>query len=656
MYLISYLFFVKFVFFFMSSEHLVNQQLPVTNCNFYDIDSFNNLNLKKDELFIVNYNVRSFNSNYDEFSIYVSELKQLPNFIVLSETWFMGDNADTMPGYSGTHCNRNVDCAGPGGGISIFVKDTMNAAVHIEMFESLPEIEYIHAKIVYEKTKTINILAIYRPPVPTLLNDFSAKIENILENIPNGRKLVVAGDLNINGLNPGRNDFTFIDVATSYGLTSHITLPTRPNQVVNSSSQIDHIWTNFEAGSIAGAFSDLHATDHLPNFVLIPIKIPYASVKKTFRDHSDNCIQLMANRLINFDLFFPLLTATLGFNEKFDVFYIEIMRIYKVSCPIKTKTISTKNLEKPWLTDSIRNVIKRKHYLFKRYKDGAIDFLVYNEFKKSTDKIVKNSKRNFLAQKYEECNSNSEKCWRLTNNFVLNNNKTGPISFEIIHDNCTLTDEKQISDIFNSYFVGVGLNLAENITPNNINPLSYLGSRNENSFVFNPTTSDEIFKIVNSFKNKRTCLNNLRVFILKKVSHILSPMIADLFNDSISSGVFPEKLKLGRVIPLHKTGPKNQINNFRPITTLSVFSKVFEKLVHKRLCSFIKKHNILNDNQFGFQKNKNTSDAILEFLDNSYDSLNDNNFLMTIFLDFSKAFDTISLNILLKKLQHYGSR
>ena len=91
----------------------------------------------------------------------------------------------------------------------------------------------------------------------------------------------------------------------------------------------------------------------------------------------------------------------------------------------------------------------------------------------------------------------------------------------------------------------------------------------------------------------------------------------------LAQKTFPETLKVGRVIPIHKSGSQKDISNFRPITTLSVYSKIFEKLVHTRLSKFISKYNLINDNQFSFQKNKNTSDAILEFLDNIYDSLID---------------------------------
>ena len=190
----------------------------------------------------------------------------------------------------------------------------------------------------------------------------------------------------------------------------------------------------------------------------------------------------------------------------------------------------------------------------------------------------------------------------------------------------------------------------------NINPLSYMGERTVNSFIFSESTTNEVLKVITDFKNKKSTLNNIPIFILKKISHIIAPLISELFNDSIKYGTFPETLKVGRVIPIHKSGSQKDIGNFRPITTLSVFSKIFEKLVHRRLSKFISKYKLINDNQFGFQKNKNTSDAILEFLDNLYDSLNNNQHPLAIYLDFSKAFDTVSHDILLKKLSHMGFR
>ena len=264
-------------------------------------------------------------------------------------------------------------------------------------------------------------------------------------------------------------------------------------------------------------------------------------------------------------------------------------------------------------------------------------------------------KKRYFRQKFQTHRGDSTKTWKLTNN-ILGNSKKSSNSLTLAHGNSFITDETEIANLFNNYFINIGNNLINNIITNDIDPLSYMGERPINSFVFYDTNDYEVSRIIQKFKNKTSTINNIPISVIKKISPFISSLLAELFNESIEVGVFPSKLKLGRVIPLHKNGSTTSLKNYRPITTLSVFSKIFEKLVHVRMTSFINRFNIIKPNQFGFQKNKCTSDAILEFLENVYESFDDNNFYLAIFLDFSKAFDTISHDILLNKLDFLGFR
>ena len=121
-------------------------------------------------------------------------------------------------------------------------------------------------------------------------------------------------------------------------------------------------------------------------------------------------------------------------------------------------------------------------------------------------------------------------------------------------------------------------------------------------------------------------------------------------------GIFPDKLKIAKIIPLHKGGKIDEINNYRPISILSSLSKIFEKVIKKRFIDFLKKHNVFSDYQFGFREGMSTTLALADICDQFQNALDNNEITCGIFIDLAKAFDTVNHSILLKKLIHYGIR
>lgn len=143
---------------------------------------------------------------------------------------------------------------------------------------------------------------------------------------------------------------------------------------------------------------------------------------------------------------------------------------------------------------------------------------------------------------------------------------------------------------------------------------------------------------------------------MKHVVHILAPILAKIFNQCIVAAAFPERMQVARVTVLYKKGERNNLANYRPVSILPVFSKVFEKILHSRLSNFIDKCNLLTPYQFGFRKNKSTEIALLEQKEYILTQFESKAIVVGIFVDYSKAFDLVNHNTLLKKLACYGVR
>ena len=143
---------------------------------------------------------------------------------------------------------------------------------------------------------------------------------------------------------------------------------------------------------------------------------------------------------------------------------------------------------------------------------------------------------------------------------------------------------------------------------------------------------------------------------VKMARVVLTPILTKLYNKCLQQECFPDEFKVGQVIPIPKTLTPKELGEFRPISLLNLFSKIFEKVLKTKIMDFIDKYNILSPEQFGFTTNSSTELAITTIYDKFLDNLDKNQYTCAIFLDIKKAFDSLDHKILLKKLDHYGFR
>ena len=206
------------------------------------------------------------------------------------------------------------------------------------------------------------------------------------------------------------------------------------------------------------------------------------------------------------------------------------------------------------------------------------------------------------------------------------------------------------------FFTYVGPNLAKHIPKVNINPLSFMKEALKETLFLSPVTETEINKIVRALKDSATGHDDISSQLLKLAWNSIVDPLTHICNMSLTEGVFPNTLKVANVIPLYKSDDPICFNHYRPVSLLCILSKVFEKIMYDRLLNFVDKFDLLYAHQYGFRKNRSTYMALLSLVDNLTRALENGEHVVGVYLDFSKAFDTVDHMILLQKLYHYGVR
>ena len=633
-----------------------NEQSPFPdiNCNYTapsDLQSiFDNNNNTKFSIFSINN--RSCRMNFSSLKSFLVTFCLNFSLIILLETWLTEeiDFMFNLPGYNQLNLYRN----GHGGGIKVLFRDyfIVNQLDRYTFLNNI--IECLTFSISHGNLSYV-VCSIYRPPSSNIFHLNNIIADNILNDLSTSSKVIVVGDLNINLYNPLKLNSIkeYINLLWGYSFYPLINIPAKfnENNPITKYSLIDQIWCNFghELNWVSGVV-DYLITDHLPIFCLFnsvqSVKSNYIKLRILSREN----IERFIDGVVGFD--FNLLYSLNNCDEAFKYFYEQLFKIYNLECPIKRKKQKTNILNQPWVTPRLKKCIQKKYKLYNLLKRGIITRNSFNKYKKMLNFVIDKMRSKYYNDKFNNISNDTKKTWSNINQLL---NRKGKKSVTKLKNefNEYMVGLDMVNH-FNDYFSNIGARLSSSLPPNNdyINTTVPL----TNTCVFYHTDEVEVYSLLRDMPNKGNSLYDIKPKLLNLVSYKIVPILVYLYNMCIDNGVYPSVLKEARVVPVFKTGDRELVSNYRPISNLSSFNKLFELLTFNRMYNFIAKFNILSKSQFGFMRSSSTTLAIFTLLKKYYSVVNLKGFSISLFIDLKKAFDLVDRQILYEKLQNYGFR
>jgi hypothetical protein len=657
------------------------------NCNFYDRRGVNTLfeNFKASStahISILFNNIDGNASNFDSFVADTCLYKNKFDVITIAETNINEVNKDLYQ-ISGYNSEYSSQIAGKkkGSGIGMYIHEQYQSNRLEKFCRCTRNLESLFIELTnVEVPQTIGVL--YRPPNGDPSSALT-ELENLMTSLPQNN-VSITGDFNIDLLSDTSLKSEFEQIIYSNNFIPLISLGTHSKPGCKD-TLIDNVLVNSTENVVHSGVLESVVSHHHPIFSVLKCQRKDFNQADATSPRFDYCETNMNSFLedIEQSIYNSHFHAT---EDGFENFLSTINEKIGLHFQVDPSASHSKRnrLLNPWITGGIiASVIKKcrlyidwKKSCSKRFPLGNEDlYQKYKEHRKVLRKIIRLAKRKYYSNKFELAAGNIKKTWEVINE-LRGKGKTD-IKASFIVDGTLITERRDIANGFNLFFSSIAkkLNVKVQSSRPSSNPqssqstnelpdrgrkfekfCSYFqsNSRIENTIFLHPCDESEICDIIKKLENGKA--SDISTTVLKRCANLLSLHISGYFNLFLETGVFPKILKLGSITPIYKKGDSRFFDNYRPVSTLPIFGKIFEKVIYNRLYDFLSAMNVIYDQQFGFRKKHSTCHAINFSVCKVLSEVEKKNHVLGIFIDLSKAFDTLEHSKLLTKLQHYGIR
>ena len=630
---------------------------------------------------ILNLNCGGLNAKFDNLKIFLAECNNtmFPLHVITLQETHIKSNSDIcyfdLPGYTLVYDLARINTFG---GVAIYVHDSFSFnrldTVAFKQNSTVYESMYLE---IYNKDASFHkyiIGSVYRRP-SELLDDLKQFIEEFsitLSSIHSvSKQAYINGDYNIDLLQLHTNTHynTFYENTTAQGFFPKITRPTRSHG--SSHKLIDNVFTNNLCKRHTSGILTHQISDHFMTFSIVEgnikqIKDPVKYVE--VQNINPASINNFKNSIATSDLLSQLdLNVNANPNVNYNLLSSVLEQAKIRHIPKKIQRFNRrKHCIEPWMNKELLTLINKKNDKYRDWKSTNNDIeyetkkINFKTFERIAKENIKEAKRDYYFKTFTAHKNDLRKTWRTIDDTLNKKSNKSKFPSKFIVNNRTVTDHKKIADEFNIFFSNIGSTLSASIKldDSTIAFTDYLDNPTEHRFSFSKITENETLTIINNLKSKNSSGNDdISNRLLKSIKCEISKPLTIIRNQSLETGIFPDALKVAKVKPLFKKGDNCCLNNYRPISLLPTISKIFERVMYTQLYYYFNVNNLLSEQQYGFRSQHSTELAsvkLVDFILKEMDNIRDIKIPASIFLDLSKAFDTLNFDILLRKLQHYG--